>query len=83
MFRGPGAGPGVILGPFFQNMLNMTEEQKKQLADLQKDVDEKLAKILTDEQKKQLAEIRQRFGPPNSQGPGPGRGRNPAPKKDE
>jgi len=85
MARGPGGGPGMVLGPFFQNMLKLTEEQKKQVADLQKEVDDKLAKILTDEQKKQLAEMRQRgpgaFGPPDGKRPGPGPGAQPDGKR--
>jgi hypothetical protein len=43
--------------------LNLTADQTKQLDDLQKEVDEKLAKILTDDQKKQLQEMRNRGGP--------------------
>jgi Spy/CpxP family protein refolding chaperone len=77
---GPGGGfgpggppkPGQILPPFAQETLKLTDEQKKQLADLQKDVDAKLAKILTDEQKKQLQEMRP-MGP-GGPGGGPGRG---------
>jgi hypothetical protein len=67
--RGPGGPPqpGQIMPSFMQEQLNLTDDQKKQLAELQKDVDAKLAKILTDDQKKQLAEMRQRgpggFGP--------------------
>jgi hypothetical protein len=79
-FGGPG-GPGVFSGPppigqvmppFLRDMLEMTDAQKKQLDDLQKEVDNKLTKILTDEQKKKLQELRDggpggpggRFGPP-------------------
>ena len=49
--------------------LNLTDAQKKQLADLQKDVDAKLDKILTDEQKKQMQQMR----PMGPGGPGGGR----------
>ncbi len=62
-----------IAAPFAQETLKLTDEQKKQLADLQKDVDAKLAKILTDEQKKQLQEMR----PMGPGGPGGGPGRGP------
>src|ERR1041385_4835318 len=64
--RGPGGvgggapQPGQLLPPFFQEMLKLTAEQKRQLEDLQKEVDGKLAMILTAEQKKQLAEMRDR-----------------------
>src|SRR5262245_43755584 len=73
-FGGPGGGgpggfggpprPGQILPTFLQERLELTAEQKKQLEELQKDVDGKVAKVLTDEQNKQFKE------PP--QGPGPG-----------
>jgi EF hand len=82
---GPGGGfgppggpprPGQVLPPFVQERLNLTEEQKKQIADLQKDVDTKLAKILTEDQKKQLQEMRP-MGPGGPGGPGGGPGRGP------
>ena len=50
--------PGQILPTFLQENVKLSDEQKKQVADLQKDVDMKLDKILTDEQKKQLEEMR-------------------------
>jgi hypothetical protein len=70
---GPGGPPqpGQILPPFLQERLNLTADQKKQVEELQKEVDARLGKILTDEQKKQLKEMPQGFGPG---GPG-GRGR--------
>jgi Spy/CpxP family protein refolding chaperone len=86
-FGGPG-GPGGFGGPpqpgqvmptFLQDRLNLTAEQKKQLEELQKDVETRLAKILTDEQKKQLKEMQERgpggFGPPGGRGGDGGRGR--------
>jgi outer membrane protein assembly factor BamB len=48
--------PGQILAPFLQDFLRMTAEQKKQVEELQKEVDGQLDKILTAEQKKQLKE---------------------------
>ncbi len=48
--------------------LKLTDAQKKQLDDLQKDVDTRLDKILTDDQKNQMKEMR----PPRGPG-GPGR----------
>jgi hypothetical protein len=73
--------PGQVLPPFVQERLNLTAEQKKQLEQVQKEVDAKLEKILTTEQKKQLAEVARNpfggpgggFGPPGAFG-GPGGG---------
>ena len=52
--------------------LNLTAKQEKQVADLQKEVDARLAEILTAEQRNQLKTMRDRgpggFGPPG--GPG-------------
>jgi Spy/CpxP family protein refolding chaperone len=58
--------PGQIMPAFLQETLKLTAEQKKQVEELQKEVDTKLEKILTDEQKKQLKEMRDRGpgGPP-------------------
>lgn len=86
---GPGGGPGgfgrpprpgQILPPFVQDRLELTATQKKQLEDLQKEVDARLASILTDEQKKQLKEMQAgpggggpRRGPPGGGDRGPGR----------
>jgi hypothetical protein len=69
---GPGGGPGgpggfgapsqpgQILSAGLRDRLKLTDEQKKQLDDLQKEVDAKLGKILTDDQKKELENARQR-----------------------
>jgi hypothetical protein len=70
---GPPLAPGQILPPFLQDRLNLTAEQKKQLNELQKEVESKLGKILTEEQNKQLKEMRGRFGRGGPGGP-PGRG---------
>jgi hypothetical protein len=76
---GPGGPPqpGQVMPTFLQDSLKLTADQKKQIDELQKDVDGRLAKILTDDQKKQLKEMRDRgpggFGPPPGGGPG-GRG---------
>jgi hypothetical protein len=72
---GPPGGPprpGQILPPFLQERLKLTDKQKKQLQELQKEVDAGLAKILTKDQMKQLREMRPRFGPGGPRGPGPG-----------
>ena len=82
---GPGGGffrlppPGVILPPPVQDTLQMTEQQKKDLAALQKEIDEKLEKILTEEQRKQFKEMKDRGpGGPVVIGPGgPGGGFGP------
>jgi Spy/CpxP family protein refolding chaperone len=67
-FGGGGrATPGKVLSTGAQDQLKLTAEQKKKLEDLQKEVDDTLAKILTDDQKKQLKDMQQgggRGGPP-------------------
>jgi Spy/CpxP family protein refolding chaperone len=55
--------PGQILPGIFQQQLNLTPEQKKQLDELQKEVDAKLAKILTPEQRERLRDLPGGFGP--------------------
>lgn len=49
---------GTVLPPFMVEELKLTDAQKAQLADLEKDVKAKLDKLLTDEQKKALENIR-------------------------
>ena len=82
---GPGLSgpprPGVILPPRLQNALHLTDAQKKQLAELQKEVDARLDKILTPNQKTQMKNFRGRGpggpgGPPHDRqgGPPPPRG---------
>jgi Spy/CpxP family protein refolding chaperone len=77
--------PGQIVPGFLQDRLNLTPEQKKQLEDLQKEVDAKMEKILTPEQRKMMQETRGGFGgfpgpggggfgPGGFGGPGPGFG---------
>ncbi|HVK15259.1 MAG TPA: hypothetical protein VM597_41350 [Gemmataceae bacterium] len=83
--------PGQIMSPFIQDQLKLSEEQKTQVAALQKETDEKLDKILTEEQRKQYKEMRERgpgggfgkggFGGGKG-GPGGGKGKEP-PKKDD
>jgi hypothetical protein len=73
-FGGP-PQPGQVLPPFLQERLNLTADQKKQLEELEKEVDGKLGQILTGEQKKQLQEMRDgggRGGPGGPGGRGPG-----------
>jgi Spy/CpxP family protein refolding chaperone len=73
--------PGEILPGFLRGRLNLSESQQADLEDLQKEVDEKLNKILTSEQRAQLKEMRDRgpggFGGPGGRGPGGPGGRGP------
>ena len=78
--KGGGAGgfgmrsqPGQILPQFIQESLKLTDDQKKQLDDLQKDVDAKLDKMLTVDQKTELKAMRERG--PGGQGGGKGGGK--------
>jgi hypothetical protein len=60
---GPPRVGGLFLPPFVANQLELTEEQRKAVAELQKEVDARMSKILTPEQKKLLEKM-----------PGPGAG---------
>jgi hypothetical protein len=85
-FGGPGLfmrlpSPGEILPAPLQEVLRLTDQQKKDLEVLQKDVNAKLDKLLTEEQRKQFKEMRERgpggpmafqFGPGGPPGPPPG-----------
>ena len=57
--------------------LNLTEDQKKQIGDLEKSVADKLATILSADQMKTLMETRPPRGPGN--GPGNGQGNSGGP----
>jgi poly(3-hydroxybutyrate) depolymerase len=65
---GFGTPPGTVLSPRVQENLKVTEEQKKKIEELQKEVDARIQKILTEEQNKQLKDLK------NNAGRGPGRG---------
>ena len=71
-----GKGPprfelGKVLPPFAIEELNLTKEQEKKIADLEKEVKAKLEKILTAEQKKTLETLRPPGGGPGGKdGPG-------------
>jgi outer membrane protein assembly factor BamB len=70
-----GAQPGQLMPAGAQERLQLTDEQKKRLAELQKEFDEQASKILTDEQKKQFKDMQQgggRGGPGGPGGFGPG-----------
>jgi hypothetical protein len=59
---GGGGQPGIVLSQQAQNRLQLTDEQKKKLADLQKEVEVQLSKILTEDQRKQLKDMQQGGG---------------------
>jgi len=65
-FAGLGTGasaatrPGTILSVATQVVLKLTDDQKKELEAIQKDVDAKLEKMLTEEQRRQLGQMRDR-----------------------
>ena len=83
--RGPGGPPqpGQILPPTLQDALNLTDDQKKQIAELQKEVDTKLATILTADQLKQMKQMRGRGRGPGGQGGPSGRGGPGGPPPDQ
>ena len=73
--RPPRFALGKVLPPFAREELNLTDEQQKQLAELEREVKAKLEKILTAEQKKMLEELRPPGPPPAGPGgPPPGGG---------
>lgn len=82
--RGPGGPggsggpqPGQVLPPFLQEQLDLTEAQRRELQELQKDVDARLAKILTPQQLEQLRQMSRRGpggGGPEGRGGPPGGG---------
>jgi Spy/CpxP family protein refolding chaperone len=80
------SAPGIILPPFMADRLKLSDGQKKQVESLQKDVDEKLVKILTEEQNKQLKEMKERgrggFGRPGGRPKGDDKGGNPPPPEE-
>jgi hypothetical protein len=57
-FRGPPPQVGELLSAADQTRLKLSALQKKQLSEMQKDVDGKLASILNDQQKKQLKDLK-------------------------
>src|SRR5262249_9072130 len=55
--------PGDVLPGNVQDQLRLTADQKKLVAELQKEVDGKLEKILNADQRKQLTDLRNGAGP--------------------
>jgi hypothetical protein len=78
--RGRMAQPGKIFSSYVISQLKLTDEQTKQLEVIQKEVDEKLDKMLTDDQKAKLKELA--TARPGGGGGFPGGGGRPMPKKD-
>jgi poly(3-hydroxybutyrate) depolymerase len=65
--RGPGGGaaatpPGTILSRRVQENLKLTDEQKKKLEEMQKELDANVQKLLTEEQNKQLKDLKNTAG---------------------
>ncbi len=71
---GPGAfgppRPGQVLPGRMQDMLQLSDDQKAELAKLQEDVDKRLANILTPEQREQLRDMGNRGPGGSPRGPG-------------
>ena len=67
----PSFQPGQVLSPSVRSRLGLTREQEQQLRNLEREVKERLAKILTPEQQKQLADLRsfRSPGPPPDDSP--------------
>lgn len=59
---GLGTPPGTLLSPREQEDLKLTDEQRKRIEELQKEVDAGIQKILTEEQSKQLKDLRNNPG---------------------
>jgi hypothetical protein len=68
--------PGRLMPEQIRDELDLTDEQEKELTALEKEVKERLLKILTPEQKKKLDELRRR-GPGGPPPGGPDRPRPP------
>ena len=64
--------PGDVMPQPLQDALRLNDDQKRKFAELQKEVDAKVEKLLTDNQKALFKRIRE-SGPPG--GPGPGKER--------
>jgi hypothetical protein len=62
-FGGSPQTPGQILPVFLQDVLNLNDEQKKKIADVQKDVDGKLESIMNEEQRTAFKKMREGGGP--------------------
>jgi len=74
---GPGGRPGEVLPAPIQQRLGLSDDQKAKIAELQTEVDARLAKILSSEQMAQFKQMRERG--PGGPGGGPGGGRRGGP----
>lgn len=64
-FIGPTVPPGTVMSPIVRDLLDLSNDQRRQLDEVQKKVAAQIPKMLTAEQQKQLAEPSQnRFGRP-------------------
>jgi len=80
---GGGGQAGTVLSTNAQTQLKLTDDQKKELEVIQKEVDAKLEKMLTEDQRKQLKEMKDRAQNPGAgRGGNGGRGNRTEPKKD-
>jgi hypothetical protein len=75
-----------VIPPFVRHELELSSEQQKQLDELEKDVKDRIFKILTSDQRAQLKELRpmrppmeDRDGPPPPRRPGRGGPRDDGP----
>jgi hypothetical protein len=64
------AQPGKILSPGQQDTLKLSPEQRKRMAEIQKEIDAKLDTLLTEDQQKQLQVMRQSAAGGGVAGPG-------------
>src|SRR5262249_6288806 len=68
--------PGQLIATSVQDKMKLTDDQKKQLADLQKEADEKIDGLLKEDQKKQFKQMKDLAkgfaGPPGGGPPGGG-----------
>jgi hypothetical protein len=63
-----------LIPPPIERQLHLSGDQRKQVAELEKEVQGKLMSILTDEQKQKLKTMRPPFAPRRGMGPGDDRG---------
>jgi hypothetical protein len=60
---------GQVIPPAAQQKLQLTDEQKKKIDDLQKEAEAKILAVLTDEQKKQYEQMKKPNAVPPNAGP--------------
>jgi hypothetical protein len=78
--KGPRPKPGSVLPPFVRAELDLSAEQERKIAELEREVKERLTKILTEDQMQQVEESFRKGPPPPPPPPfGPPRGRGEPP----